>query len=321
MKPLKSCHIFVTIALIATSKPVFPQSYGAAYQSYLDQDYKASRKQLENMGDVLPPEGEYLLGSEYIVGQGGRHKEDKGISLIQDAAQKGFVPAMAYLGNTYYSGDHRFSSEDQAHKYVEDAAAAGEQSARTLLERLTTKRILPETAINEPTAAVIALPRSDDTKSTAALNQSDSSKPINLLPPAALEAIPPSPSASSLNVAPDMKSADNAIENKILLGIGAAILILLLYLFYGVRCPRCRKRRVSTLLDQEQIGQSNKTRMRNVTSETEHKRRNKHGQLIPGGKSRTNSKIAEHYTVRHFINSYKCRNCGNEFQTKTSKEG
>lgn len=79
--------------------------YGAAMCHYYTENYPSAVALLQQGADKNHPQSQFVLGSCYILGQGLKQNNKKGLQWCQKAAQQGLDEAQHFLGEAYYKGE------------------------------------------------------------------------------------------------------------------------------------------------------------------------------------------------------------------------
>jgi TPR repeat protein len=83
------------------------------------------------------PEGQFGLATMYLKGEGVARNNAEAVKLLTSAAEQGHGQSAALLGSAYLNGDLGLEKDPaQGRTWLEQAAAAGDPSARQQLERL-----------------------------------------------------------------------------------------------------------------------------------------------------------------------------------------
>ncbi len=84
-------------ATVISPTPISPNEVDGKKKNY-------TIPELRDMADKNDPEGLHLLGMRYANGDGVRRNKDLGFSMVEKAADMGYIPAVCDLGYLYYAG-------------------------------------------------------------------------------------------------------------------------------------------------------------------------------------------------------------------------
>jgi hypothetical protein len=127
---IRFCLILICLAIL-------PSSYALSQEQKQGLDPEKFLQFLEQKPQIEKAAHKFILGRSYLLGLFHTQDQQKGLNLLQQAAESGYVPAMLLLAETYEQGQAGLERDFvQAKKWYFRAAEQGSEPARLKLENL-----------------------------------------------------------------------------------------------------------------------------------------------------------------------------------------